>query len=103
MIFIILSVLDVIAGAAIYSSAVAGLLIKAISALALIILGKGLWTMFTTIASGYPFHAWAGILDIIAGIALVLMTYNVVSASHVLGGVVMTKGTWYLIRSILKF
>jgi len=103
MLFIMLSILDIIAGAAIYSSSVAGFLVKAISALALVILAKGLWTLFTTVVSGYVFHAWAGVLDIIAGIALILMTYDVVSASHILGGFVMGKGIWYLIRSILKF
>lgn len=103
MLFILLSVLDVIAGATIFSSSVAGALFGAISAIALLVLAKGMWTIITTVVSGYPWHAWAGALDIVAGIALIMMTYNMFSASQILGGAVVAKGAWYLTRSILKF
>jgi len=103
MLFIILSVLDVIAGAAIFSPSVAGILFGAISAIALIVLAKGIWTIFSAVTSEYPWHGWSGALDIIAGLALILMTYNMLHASQILGGVVMAKGAWYLTRSILKF
>ena len=103
MIFIILSALDVIAGAVIYSPSVASALISAILAFAVVLLGKGIWTIFSTATTGYAWHAWAGAVDIIGGAALVLMAYGLVSASHILGGIVMAKGAWYLARSILKF
>lgn len=103
MLFIILSILDVVAGAAIFSSSVASIIFGAISAIALIVLAKGIWTLFSAVTSEYPWHGWSGALDIIAGAALIMITYNILHASQILGGVVMAKGGWYLARSILKF
>ena len=103
MLFILLSILDVVAGAAIFSPSLASILLSAISAIALIVLGKGIWTIFSAVGSGYIWHSWSGALDIIAGAALIMITYDMLHASQILGGVVMAKGVWYLVRSILKF
>lgn len=103
MLLIILSILDVVVGAAIYSQSAMLLISGFALALAFIILAKGLWFFFTTYMTSGIFYTWSSALDIAAGIALILITYNMLSASHILGGIVMLKGGWYLTRSILKF
>ena len=103
MLFILLSVLDIIAGAALYSQSISTFILGAVSAIALILLFKGAWTFFSAIVSGYAWHSWSGALDVIAGVALIMTTYNMFPASQILGGAVIAKGSWYLLRSILKF
>lgn len=102
MLFLVLSALDIVAGAAIYSPAVLGLLAKGVLILAAILFFKGFWSLLSAFGAGY-YLEWPGLLDVIAGLALFLMVNDLVSASHILGGLVIGKGVWYLARSWLRF
>jgi len=103
MLFIALSVLDIVAGFSIYSAALADFFAgKVLVMLTLIILSKGLWSIFTSLSAGYLFE-WPGVLDIIAGLSLILISYDILTASHVLGGLIAAKGTYYFIRSVFQF
>lgn len=100
MLLVVLSILDTIAGAAIYSSAIFDSLTKIIRTLAIIMLFKGIYSITASFSSGY-FFEWPGFLDVVAGIALFLLSYDLISVSSILGGVVMGKGAYYLTRSII--
>ena len=100
MLFIILSILDVIAGSAIYSPAVMHLITNILWMLTVIVLFKGIYSIVCSFSSGY-FFEWPGFLDVIAGTSLFLLSYDFISASHLLGGVVAAKGVYYLTRSVL--
>ncbi len=101
MLFIILSIADIVAGAAIYSPAFLGFFTKLIWLLTIVLLLKGFYTIICSFSVGY-FFEWPGALDMIAGFALFLLLADFISASHLLGGVVMGKGAYYLIRSLLS-
>jgi|SRR3989344_6183974 len=100
MLFIALSVLDIIAGAAIYNSAVMRFLSGVLWMVIIVVLFKGFYSIVSSFAAGY-FFEWPGILDMIAGTSLFLLSYDIVSASHLIGGLVMGKGAYYLVRAVV--
>ncbi|MEK6807886.1 MAG: hypothetical protein AABX75_02550 [Nanoarchaeota archaeon] len=100
MLFIIFSILDVLAGSAIFSPAVFKIISGIIWALALVILAKGAYSILCSFSAGY-FFEWPGALDLVAGACLLLLAGNIVSNSHLIGGIFLGKGLYYFGRSVL--
>jgi len=100
MLFIILSLLDLVAGAAIYSPRVFGILSVIMWTLTIVVLFKGIFSVASSFSEGY-FFEWPGALDIVAGISLFLLAYSFISPQQFIGGLVIGKGAYYLTRSVL--
>ncbi len=100
MLFVMLSALDLLAGAAIYSPAVFKIISGFVWTVAMLVVFKGIYTLACSFSEGYYFE-WAGMLDLVAGITLALASYNIVLAPHIIGGLFLGKGVYYLTRSII--
>jgi len=100
MLFVIFSILDVLAGSAIYSPAIFKVVSGIVWVLALIILLKGAYSILSSASAGY-FFEWPGALDLVAGACLFLLAGNLIGNSHLIGGIFLGKGMYYLGRSAL--
>ena len=94
MIILFFALLDFLGGAAILSKSFAILLLY----LAYAHLIKGGFSLFGSILSGY-FFDWMGALDVIGGIVLILMNFNInLGFFPTIGWLLILKGTYTFIR-----
>ncbi len=97
-IYLMLSVLDMLAGFIILIRPSAGF---ALFGFGLIILIKGAYSFLTAVAANYWFD-WMGLIDIIAGICLMLIYVGFKPAAFLtIGGIVIAKGAYSLVRSAI--
>ncbi len=97
-IFIVLSVLDMLAGFLILIRKDFGF---AIFGFGLFMLIKGAYSFFTAVSSGYWLD-WMGAVDMIAGICLMLIYAGFTpTALLTIGGIVIAKGAYSLVRSAI--
>lgn len=91
-----LAVFDVIVGFIVYS-ANSLLPQNVLYAIALIYIGKGLWSFFTSILASYLYD-WMGALDFFAGLSLYLaMSGTILGLNAWLGVFMILKGSYCLL------
>ena len=97
MIVALLSLLDIIAGITVLFS------VKFLAGyMAYVIFFKGLISMASKLKEGKYFE-WMGIIDVIAGLVLALMSFNIESLIFVIvGWLILLKGLYCFIRTIFN-
>ncbi len=97
-IYIVLSVLDMLAGFLILIRNDFGFVLFGFG---LFLLIKGAYSFFTAVSSGYWLD-WMGAVDMLAGICLMLIYVGFGPAAFLtVGGIVIAKGAYSLVRSAL--
>jgi hypothetical protein len=63
---------------------------------------KGFWSLGTSVGSGYLFD-WLGVVDLLIGIILFLMSKNIqMSFFYIIGWAEIFKGGYCFLRSLLR-
>lgn len=92
----ILGTLDVIVGLIVYTGT-SFLPHGLLYAIAMIYIGKGLWSFFTSILASY-FYDWMGALDFFAGLSLYLAMSGIILGLNTwLGAFMILKGLYCLL------
>jgi len=97
--FAILSLIDIFVGGIVFLNT--GFIFKTlIRYLAFFSISKGAWSLLSSTAFGYYFD-WMGAIDLITGIALVLINFDIALSSYgIIGTVAVLKGVYSLLLSI---
>jgi phosphoglycerol transferase MdoB-like AlkP superfamily enzyme len=96
--FAFLSLLDILAGGLIFLK---GFYFSSFPLyLGYIILGKGLWSVFSSIMARY-YYDWMGIVDILAGVSLILIFYKIsILPFQIIAIIVILKGLYCFFTSL---